>query len=97
MSSIELHPISSTHFALSCISHTSPPTQVTWERDGVELDTSGGLYTLTQTLVNRRKSVYNTTLVIAAGEEGAIGEYSCTVNNTLGTSNTLTRSVAGTC
>ena len=68
-----------------------------WERDGEELyqnDTAN--YEFSQTLVDRTTSTYNNTLTINGTIEDVVGEYSCIVSNTLGTSDTVMKAVKGT-
>ncbi len=83
---------------LSCSSSKSPPTQVIWEKDGdrIDLQEDSAIYTLTQTLVDRPTSAYNNTLTINATIEDVIGEYSCTIVNSIGRSETLTEEIRGT-
>lgn len=83
---------------LSCASYNTPPTQVIWEKDGERIhsnDTSHGTYTPNQVLLNRTTSAYNNTLTINATIEDVIGEYSCTVLNSVGSSDELTKAVKG--
>lgn len=85
-------------YSLSCISHFSTPTEVIWERNGMRINktsASSTYYQFKQTLENRFSSTYNNTLLIQDNVEDLIGEYSCTVVNALGRSNTFTKSVTG--
>ena len=79
---------------LSCISYGSPPTEVLWERDG-EMILQDDVYKYSQSLVERTTSTYNNTLTINGTIEDIAGDYSCTVSNTLGTSNKVTKAVMG--
>ena len=81
------HTISSSLYTLTCTSTGSPPTTVTWTKDGETLITDGTTYSLTQTLVNRVTSTYNSTLTVEASFADILGEYSCSVMNSIGTSN----------
>ncbi len=77
-------------FVLSCYSQNSPPTQVYWRQNGQPLsvgDTSSG-YKISQYLLDRVSSSYVSTLTMDGVLDDVVGEYSCTVTNTLGTSNT---------
>ena len=71
---------------LTCISTGSPATIVTWIREGEELTTNGTVYTATQAVTNRRESTYENVLTIATIDATTVGTYSCSVENTLGTS-----------
>ena len=46
--------------------------------------------------MNRTTSTYYNTLTVNGTIEDVIGEYSCTVVNSLGSSNTLTKTIKGT-
>ena len=81
---------------LICVSHGSPPTQVMWERDGERIYQNDTNYQLSQILVECTSSTYNNTLTINGTIEDVVGEYSCTVSNTLGSSNELIKTVKGT-
>ena len=78
--------ISSSFTTLTCTSTGSPPTTVTWTKDGVTLPANEMIYSFTQTLVDRVASTYNNTLTIDASFLDVIGNYSCRVSNSIGTS-----------
>ena len=83
---------------LSCDSYITPPTEIIWEKDGGQIyfnDTTFADYSSTQTLVNRTISAYSNVLSISASIEDVIGEYSCTVINSLGSSETVSISIEG--
>ena len=80
---------------LTCVSHGSPPTQVMWERGGERIYQDDTNYQFSQILVERTSSTYNNTLTINGTIEDVVGEYSCTVSNTLGSSNELTKTFQG--
>ena len=80
---------------LSCISYNSPPTNVIWERDEKRIYFNNTSYQSSQMLMNRITSAYNNTLTINATIEDVMGEYSCTVTNSLGSSAKLNRAVKG--
>ena len=80
---------------LTCVSYGSPPTQVMWERDGERIYQNDTNYQFSQILVERTSSTYNNTLTINGTIEDVVGEYSCTVSNTLGSSNKLTKIFQG--
>ena len=89
------HNISSSLSTLTCTSTGSPPTNVTWMKDGETLITNGTTYSLTQTLVDRVNSTYKNTLTIEANVEYVVGEYSCKVANSIGTSNLQETEIKG--
>ena len=82
---------------ISCVTHGSPPTKVTWEKDGEEIYMNDTFYQFSQALVNRTTSTYNNILTINATIEDVVGEYSCTATNSLGSSDKLTEVVKGKC
>ena len=77
-------------FVLSCSSKNSPPTEVLWRKNGKLLSLSDTLsgYKMSQVLVDRVTSAYISTLTMDGVLDDVVGEYSCTVVNSLGTSNT---------
>ena len=87
--------LSSSLSTLTCTSTGSPPTNVKWMKDGETLITNGTMYSLTQTLVDRVTSTYNNTLTIEASFIDVVGEYSCKVVNSIGTSNVQSTEIRG--
>ena len=85
-----------TPFLLSCTSQHSPPTKVIWEKDGQELPINDNVsdYKMTQVLVNRVTSTYISTLTKDGVLDDVVGEYSCTVVNSLGTSSTRNTTIS---
>ncbi len=82
---------------ITCTSYYSPPTQVIWEKDGQEIHFENSeMYYSTQTLVNRTTSSYSNDLTIMASTQDAVGEYSCSVVNSLGRSSKLSMTIKGT-
>ena len=88
--------ISSSFTTLTCTSTGSPPTTVTWTKDGVTLPANETIYSFTQTLVDRATSTYNNTLTIDASFVDVIGNYSCSVSNSIGTSSVQETKIKGT-
>ena len=80
-------------YIIKCTTSGSPPTAVTWTRNGVIIDQNDGMYKPTQTLVNRTGTVYENTLVVDGSFEDAVGDYSCTAENSLGMSKTVNRTI----
>ena len=64
-------------------------------KDGETLITDGATYSLAQTLVNRITSTYMNTLTIEASFVDVVGEYSCKVANSIGTSNVQETEIKG--
>ena len=93
-----LFSLTESPFTFTCVSSLSPPTEVIWEVDGerIYFNDSFSDYHFTQTLVNRTTSTYNNTLSVNRTTiEDVVGNYSCTVVNSLGRSKTLTKAVRG--
>ena len=80
-----------TPFSLFCSSLNSPPTEILWGKDSqkLSLDSGSGRYKTNQMLVNRATSGYVSSLTMVGVLDDVMGEYSCTVVNSIGTSNTL--------
>ena len=79
---------------VECLTQYSPPTKVTWLRDGVPVEVDGIGYKMMQIVTHRYNSLYNNTLIITNAAHLA-GEhtYNCTIENRAGTT---TRSVETT-
>ena len=73
-------------FTLVCVTTDSPPTNLLWTKDDVPLSINGTTHTLTQTILDRRRSTYKNVLVIEDSVDRLPGEYSCAVSNLFGTS-----------
>ena len=70
-----------------CLTQNSPPTNVTWLRDGVPVEVDGVGAEMVQTVIERRSySRYNNTLLIRnAALLAGNHTYNCTVTNAAGT------------
>ena len=69
---------------LTCVSTGSPPTVVSWMKDGKNI-IDGHHFSLSQTITDRAFSTYNNTLTVGEGvTRGVAGLYNCTVSNVLG-------------
>ena len=79
---------------LTCTSTDSPATTVTWTKDSDTLTIDGKIYSMTQTLMDRRTSTYENALTLPATGDIS-GTYSCLVGNALGNSTTVTADVTG--
>ncbi len=76
---------------LTCVSNGGPASEVVWTRDGVTVSTG---YTLTQTVTNTATATYENVLT-ATTIADLVGNFTCTVNNSRGTSNTGTIRIGG--
>lgn len=68
-----------------CSTQYSPPTNVTWKRDGVAVSVDGDRYEMIQTVTNRDYSYYDSVLRIrdAVGLAGN-HTYTCSISNYAG-------------
>ena len=82
---------------VTCNTKFSPPTDVTWLRDGKKLNIDGTLYQTAVRVADRINYLYNTTLVIHdAANIGGIHNYTCIVSNTQGRDlMTITTNISG--
>ena len=82
-------------FQLSCFSQDSPPTEVIWEKDGQRIHLNGSKdgYRMTQVVMDRLTSSYVSSLTMDGMLDDVVGEYSCTVVNSLGSSNTTNTTI----
>ena len=73
-------------YILTCTSTGSPPTNVSWTRNQVNLITSEsqGKYLSSQKVIDRPSSTYDNVLTIKGSYEDAVGDYSCTITNSIG-------------
>ena len=71
---------------LICVSTGSPPTTVSWMKDGVSLYIDRSTYQLAQTVTDRFSSTYSNVLTVSeTAPNGIAGTYTCTISNDLGT------------
>ena len=75
----------SSYVLLKCNTANSPPTNVTWMKDGVSIQSSND-YIMKQYLLNRKTATYESTLQIKIGVLTS-GEFNCSVRNKLGNHN----------
>lgn len=80
-----------------CNTRISPPTKITWLRDGKRIHIDGTLYQTVVRVTDRRYYRYNTILVIHdAANVGGVHNYTCIVSNTQGRDQmTTTTDVSG--
>ena len=71
---------------VECLTQYSPPTNITWLRDGVEVKVDGEGYEMMQTVIERRSySRYNNTLIIRnAADLAGDHSYCCSISNLAG-------------
>lgn len=82
-------------YTITCTTFGTPPTSVTWTKNGVVISTNNSMYQFTQVLVDRNDTIYENLLTIKEMFEDAIGDYSCTAKNSLGASETVNRTIKG--
>ena len=72
---------------LECLTQNSPPTTVTWSRDGVAVHVDGVGYEMMQIVTDRQYSRYRNILHIRNAVE-LVGDhtYTCSVSNAAGSS-----------
>ena len=74
-------------YTLTCVSTSSPPTIVSWDKDGVPLSIDGSTYQLTQTITDRATSTYSNVLTVSeTAPMGVAGNYTCNISNQIGSS-----------
>ena len=67
-----------TPFSLTCTSTKFPPTEITWTKDGVIMDTTDRTkYTQQQVLMDRTTATYKNILEMSGDGEDMIGTYFC--------------------
>ena len=82
-------------YSVTCITSGTPPTSVTWTRNGVVITVNESMYQSTQVLIDRNGTIYGSFLTINGTFEDAVGDYSCTAENSLGASDTVNRTIKG--
>ncbi len=76
---------------LTCVSNGGPASEVVWTKDGYAVSTG---YTLTQTISYSPTTSYENVLT-ASSIADLVGNFTCTVSNSRGTSNTETLQIVG--
>ena len=73
-------------YILTCTSMGSPPTTVSWTRNQINLATSGseGKYTFSKKVIDKPSTTYDNVLTIKGIYEDAVGDYKCTITNSIG-------------
>ena len=80
-----------------CSTYNSPPTNVTWKRDGVTVPLDGDRYEMAQTVTNRGSSYYDSVLLVRDAV-GLAGNhiYTCNISNYAGsTSKNISTNMTG--
>ena len=86
---------SSSVLTLTCETRTAPPTNITWQRDGVNLTIDGSTVQMTQTVTNRQNSYFTSTLSITDDPDNVIGTYRVIVGSSFGERTSSTISFRG--
>ena len=69
---------------LTCETRTLPPTEITWQKDGVNLTIDGSVVQMTQRVTDRHSSHYVSTLSISDDLANHTATYTVIVGNSLG-------------
>ena len=80
---------------LSCETRTAPPTEITWQKDGLNLTIDGNTVQMTQTVASRRSSYFDNTLSIIDDPDNVVGNYTVTVGNSRGHRTSAVISIRG--
>ena len=70
-------------FTINCTSMGSPPSAVSWTKDGVQLSSSA-VYSMEQRMQHGPTATYVNLLSVNTGPYGVLGTYICNVSNILG-------------
>ena len=81
--------------SLTCETRTAPPTEITWQRNGVNLTIDGSVIQMTQTITSRRSSYFTSTLTINDDPDNVAGNYSVIVGNSFGHTTSSNISIHG--
>ena len=81
--------------SLSCETRTAPSTEITWQRNGLNLTVDGSTIQMIQTVTNRPSSYFTSTLYINDNPDSVVGNYSVIVGNKFGNSTSETISIEG--
>ena len=81
-------------FSLNCTSTGSPPTNVTWIKDG-EVITDDDSHEVIQTLKNGAIATYDNILKIHLQLSEIIGTYTCMIDNSVSTAVEQTLTIEG--
>lgn len=80
---------------LTCRTRTAPPTEITWQRDGLNLTIDGNTVQMIQRVTDRTNSYYDNSISIFDDPDNVIGNYTCVVGNTIGHATSTVISIQG--
>lgn len=86
---------SSSVLSLACQTRTAPPTEITLQRNGVNLTVDGSVIQMTQTVTSRQSSYFTSTITINDDPDNVIGNYTVVTGNIFGQSMSGTISIRG--
>ena len=89
-----LHVSPAAAFTLNCSSSGSPPTNVTWVKDGERLE-ANGTFATTQYLRDGVTSRYDSLLAVSLPPSQVVGTYTCSVENSVSAASEETLSIQG--
>ena len=82
---------------LTCVSTGGPATKVTWRKDGVIISSSSPSHQQSQRVVDTTTATYHNLLSITSSNiRDYNGSFTCTVNNTRGSSQPMSLDINGT-
>ena len=85
----------SSSFSLICMSSGSPPTEVSWAKNGLTL-TANETYETIQVLKDAQLAVYDNILIVYSKPEEVLGNYTCSIDNSVSTVAEQTIAIEGT-
>ena len=88
---------SSSDLSLTCDTRTVPPTEITWQRNGVNLTVDGRSIQMSQSVTNRHNSHFTSTITIHDDPDNVIGNYTVIVGNSFGQTRSSNISIRGSC
>ena len=80
---------------LSCTTTGVPPTEVTWQKDGLNMTVHDNTTEMVKSITSRRSSTYSTSLLLYSDIDTVRGNYTCTAGNRLGTRTSQTLVIEG--
>ena len=92
ITSLQVSPTAA--FTLNCSSSGSPPTNVTWIKDGERLE-ANETFVATQYLRDGVTSRYDSLLAVSLPLSQVVGTYTCSVDNSISTASEETLSIQG--
>ena len=80
---------------LSCLTSSIPPTEVSWQKDGLAMAVNDSKTEMTKYITSRLSSSYSMSLTLFTNIENVTGGYTCTVGNRYSTRTSQTHSIRG--